>query len=385
MILNGAKRLVGVAVAAVVCAVGVLLAGPAAPVQASVVAGGMAVIHRSFPASPDGYRDFRSSITVTTEPGPGGNTFWAHQWGYARSGEGGYVGLQQRSGSAKYLNFSIWGANGWSATASDAYCRPFGHEGSGVQCDMPYPWVTGVTYQIAVEQVTTTSWRAVITDTRSGTATSVATIALPQSRGGISTLSEWVENFSQGSGALPSCQAVPRATAVFGRPTVNGGTIAATSSSSYTYGTCASIARSVCSSDQACTLLANDPVTATRSTLRNTRSGFCLDLLSGGQTAGLWTCTGNANQVVIPDALLRLAFADRAGLCLSVISGERVGAATCAGISGQQWLPVPRTSAYWNPATGKCLDPLQNAALSAPLRVYDCLGNTFQQWTRQAP
>lgn len=383
MIKKRAMKLIHVAVATVLCTVSAFFSAPAAPAEASVVAGGMAVVHRSFPIAPDGYRDFRSNITVTTEPGFSGNTYWAHQWGYARGGEGGYVGLQQRSGTAKHLNFSIWGASGWRATAPGASCRYFGHEGSGVQCDVPFSWVTGVTYQIAVEQVDAVSWRAVITDTRSGAATSVATIVLPENRGGISSLSEWVENFSQGADALPSCQAVPHATAVFGKPTANGGSVAATSSSANTYGACASVARAVCASDQACTLVVNEPAMATRSSLKNTYSGYCLDLLGGGTVAGLWTCASNPNQLVTHDSRLRLAFAERAGICLTVISGERVGAAACDNTSTQQWLPVPRTSAYWNIGTRKCLDPLENAALSAPLQVYECLGNDYQQWSSQ--
>ncbi|MEO7016588.1 MAG: invasin domain 3-containing protein [Leifsonia sp.] len=214
----------------------------------------MASIDRNFPSSPDGYADIQATITVTREPGDGGNTFWANQWYYARGGESGYIGLQQRSGTAKFVNFSIWGASSWEELAPGSYCRYFSHEGLGVQCDMPFAWKTGVTYQMTVERTAPMSWRASITDTQSEITTPLAIINVPDDRGGISSLGQWVENFSP---ELPSCEAVPPAVATFGMPTANGGTVAPVSSSSKTYGNCAHIARAVCTIDQICTLSAN--------------------------------------------------------------------------------------------------------------------------------
>lgn len=246
---------------------------------------------------------------------------------------------------------------------------------------MPFAWTTGVSYAIAIEQVDAQSWRATITDPQSGVTTAVATIELPDDRGGISMLSQWVENFSQGAEALPSCEAVPRATAVFGQPLANDGTVTSSESSSYTYGECADMARTVCSSDQSCTLAVSEPAAATRSKLQNAVNGYCLDLLGGGTAAGLWHCTSNANQLVTHDSSLRLAFSDLAGICLTVGSDDSVQSAACDATAKQQWLPIPRTSSFWNAGTGKCLDPLENAVLSAPLRVYTCTGTIYQHWS----
>jgi hypothetical protein len=214
----------------------------------------MASIDRNFPSTPNGYSNIKTTITVTEEPGNGGNTFWASQWGYAHSGEGGYIGLQQRSGTAKYLNFSIWGASSWQELGPGSYCRYFSHEGLGVQCDIPYGWTTGVTYQMMVERTAAMSWRASITDLHSDSTTPVAIINLPDDRGGISSLGQWVENFSP---ELPSCEAVPPAVATFGRPTANHNTVASVSSSYGTYGNCAHIAHATCTTDQVCTLSVN--------------------------------------------------------------------------------------------------------------------------------
>lgn len=380
-VIKRTRQAIGIAATAILCGVVLSFTTAEDDAQASIVAGGMATVHRTFPSAPDGYADIRTAVTITAEPGDSGNTYWAHQWGYARGGEGGYAGLQQRSGTDKYLNFSIWGASGWHSTAAGASCQFFGHEGDGVQCAMPYAWVTGVTYAVSIERPDAMSWRAVITDSRSGVTTAVATIVLPDDRGGISWLSEWVENFSQGDEALPSCAAVPRATAVFGRPTANGGTVASTSSLAYTYGNCAAVARTVCASDQTCTLAVNEESNVSRSQLRNSYSGYCLDLLGGGTVAGLWECASNPNQLVTHDPSLRLAFSDRPGSCLTVGDDDRVGSAGCDETSRQQWLPIPRTSAYWNAGTGTCLEPVQNAQPSTPLRVHACLDNGYQQWT----
>lgn len=223
-----------------------------------VVAGGMAAIDRRWPDTPKGYDDFETPFTVTKEPGSNGHTYWAHQWSYqAKGSEGGYVGLQQRSGDDKYVNFSIWGASSWRDLNSGTSCRPFGHEGSGVQCDAKYDWKENVEYRIKISQVDDKSWKASIFDTSSGSTTNVATIVLPDNRGGLSSLSQWVENYAQGDEQPKDCGDVPSAVAVYGVPTANGGTVKPIESSAHTYGNCASIAKADCAEDQVCTLSVN--------------------------------------------------------------------------------------------------------------------------------
>nr|WSY53965.1 ricin-type beta-trefoil lectin domain protein [Streptomyces sp. NBC_00886] len=351
-----------------------------AAAQSRVVAGGMAVIDRSWPNTANGYDDFETSITITREPGYNGQTFWAHQWGYAKHPEGGYVGLQNRTGNDKYINFSIWGASGWRDMGSGTNCRFFGHEGSGVQCDARYAWQEGVTYRIKVARSGPDGWLASITNTRTGSTSHVATIVLPQDRGGLSTLSQWVENFAQGSNQPASCAVVPPATAIYGRPTANGGTVTPTGSTSRTYGNCASIAKSVCTPEQMCTLTVNQGNLPNRAKLQNIHSNYCLDMLGGGPDAGLWHCQSNANQLLTQDTTYRLTLSGKPGLCLTAETSGPVKSAACANGAAQQWMYMPGGQAYFNAGTGKCLDPLENAALGALLRVYDCLGNSFQKW-----
>ena len=355
----------------------------AAATTTGVVAGGMAIVNRTWPATPGGLSDIETSITISTEPGANGYTYWAHQWGYA-AGEGGYVGLQQRTGTEKALNFSIWGATGWRDGAAGTYCRNFSHEGSGVQCDVTYDWRQGVTYTISVEKVANASWRATITDTSTKISTAVATIVLPSDRGGITTLSEWVENFAQGANTYASCAQVPKAVAVYGKPRGNKGTVTPVSSSSYAYGNCASIARTTCTSDQACSLIVNpDATPTTGARLKNSAQGFCLDIFSGGNTAGLWNCDSGTsrNQVVHQDSSDRLVLSERSNECVTVRTDSTVGSATCDSSARQKWQYVSSTKAYKNTGTELCLEGLGGGAHGSALRVHTCVGSSVQSWT----
>ncbi|KAG9584072.1 hypothetical protein KCV01_g14355, partial [Aureobasidium melanogenum] len=196
---------------------------------AGVVAGGMASITRHFPAKVGGYDNMTFEITIAKEPGFNGRTYWAHQFGFAPPADGGYIGLQIRNANDKVVNFSIWNATGWR-DSSGSQCARFGHEGEGIQCWRSYAWREGVTYLLRVERVGAADWRASIVDTSTNATTPIATITQPENFvSGITSLSEWVENFAQGNDAHPSCLAVPPAVAVYGIPTAQNGTVKPTS------------------------------------------------------------------------------------------------------------------------------------------------------------
>ncbi|HEY1090879.1 MAG TPA: hypothetical protein VGE47_07305, partial [Burkholderiaceae bacterium] len=109
----------------------VLLVGALNPAQA-LIAGGMVANHYTVPAVAGGYLNMSADVRVTREPGSNGNTFWATQF-YFADGTGGYIGMQQNSGSTKLAIFSIWNASGWPG-AFNANCSNFGGEGEGVSC-----------------------------------------------------------------------------------------------------------------------------------------------------------------------------------------------------------------------------------------------------------
>ncbi|MET3590325.1 hypothetical protein ABID23_001431 [Bartonella silvatica] len=46
------------------------------------------------------------------------------------------------------LHFSIWNATGWKSDK----CQHFTHKGSGVRCEIEFPWKIGRRYQIDVSK-----------------------------------------------------------------------------------------------------------------------------------------------------------------------------------------------------------------------------------------
>ncbi|WP_408953573.1 DUF3472 domain-containing protein [Lysobacter sp. Hz 25] len=346
---------------------------------AAVVAGGMVAIDRTWPSKPGGYLDMDFSIAITQEPGYNGRTYWAHQFAL-KNGDGGYVGLQQRSNADKALNFSIWQATGWVAE-NGTLCSHFSHEGSGVQCWVAYPWVQGKKYKIRIVSEVAGSWSAYITDVATGARRKVASIQVPQTWGGLNEKTvEFLENFAQGADQLESCAAAPATSAVFFRPSAENGAVAPSTSTSKTYGNCESIARASCTAEQDCIAADNKFGTiGSPKVLLNTYSGYCLDTLAGGTQAGLWSCANNNNQLIERDDGFRMMMRSRSQ-CLQAESDGSVRLAACGNGSAQRWMPMPGSDGLYNVASGTCLDPLNNAAQGAYLRVYTCLGNGYQKW-----
>lgn len=128
-----------------------LLIALALPNAHAVIAGGMVANHYTVPAQTNGYLNLSADLRVTQEPGSSGNTFWATQFMFQDS-TGGYIGMQQNTGSQKLAIFSIWNATGWPSVYA-AKCSYFGGEGVGVSCKMSYPWVEGRKYRFSVQKI----------------------------------------------------------------------------------------------------------------------------------------------------------------------------------------------------------------------------------------
>lgn len=345
----------------------------------AIVAGGMVAIDRQWPATELGYLDMEFPMTVTDEPGSNGYTYWAHQFWF-KGGDGGYVGLQQRDGDNKALNFSIWKATGWTAEPG-AQCAFFDHEGSGVQCWISYAWRQRATYAIRIVAEDAGRWAAYVTDTSNGNQRKVATIRVPAAWGGLtSRTNTFLEDYAQGSQQRASCAAVPPSSAVMHAPTAEGGSVWPVSSTATTYGVCAAIARASCTVEQDCIAAANVFGTlGSPQRLLNEHSGYCLDTLAGGNQAGLWSCAANANQQIERDDGFRLLMRSRSK-CLQADADDKVRLADCSNAARQRWMPVPGSNEVYNVGTRKCLDPMSGAVQGAYLRVYGCLANGYQRW-----
>ena len=67
---------------------------------------------------------------------------------------GSYVGLQQDGDGGRQVRFSIWNATDFRVSAVEgARCRPFGGEGVGMTCTIPYAWETGRWYGLRVRML----------------------------------------------------------------------------------------------------------------------------------------------------------------------------------------------------------------------------------------
>ncbi len=92
------------------------------------------------------------SIDMTPLTDPAGTYYAAIQW------DGGYTGLQSGgSPFGRQLQFSVWNAPGYGDAelidnASDVLCTPFGGEGTGINCEMHYPWKVGSAYRFEVTE-----------------------------------------------------------------------------------------------------------------------------------------------------------------------------------------------------------------------------------------
>lgn len=347
------------------------------PLASAVVAGGMVAVNRQWPATELGYLDMEFALTISQEPGRDGFTYWADQFWF-KGGNGGYIGLQQRDGNNKALNFSIWDATGWVAEKG-TNCAFFGHEGEGVQCWVSYPWKQRTTYRIHVVAEDAGHWAAYITDTASGRRQKVATIQVPPAWGGIYATASFVEDYAQGADERSSCAEVPPTSAVFHQPRAENGTVVPLASTARTYGVCGEIARASCTLGQDCIGSANvygnlgDP-----KTLRHEASGYCLDTPSGEDRAGLWTCTGSGNQLVERDDHFRM-FMRPQSKCLQAEPDGAVRVADCVDTTQQRWIPIPGSNEVYNVGSGKCLDPA-GGAKGDYVQTAACSGRRKQRW-----
>lgn len=141
--------------------------------------------------------------------------------------EGGYVGLQTDN-QGKRVIFSWWGGiNGRSSGISG----PFSGEGSGWQTLISYNWQPGHSYRLTVNNSSNTSsdawFTATILDVQSNRTSTIGSIEIPTSFGGIYTqindFVEWYGPQQSGCSSYPLSDvtfSVPRARDLVNHPMV---------------------------------------------------------------------------------------------------------------------------------------------------------------------
>ena len=96
------------------------------------------------------------SIELTPLTEPHGTYYAAIYW------DGGYTGLQRGGTLAdRQIMFAMWDARSDGRSGpdtrpigrgQDVICTPFGHQGTGQQCELEYPWQVGTTYRFEVTE-----------------------------------------------------------------------------------------------------------------------------------------------------------------------------------------------------------------------------------------
>lgn len=348
----------------------------------ALIAGGMVSNSYTVPAVAGGYATLSADVRVTREPGADGNTFWSTQFFYG-DGTGGYIGMQQNDGSRKLVIFSIWNASGWPS-AYNANCSNFGGEGVGVSCKMAYPWVQGKKYRFSLRKTASDAfsetWAGEVTDVAAGTTQTIGQIQQGVKSTGLTGLSQFVENFTQGAQQYASCSQVPAAVAIFSEARLGG--TAMQVSGTQTYGNCASIARTYCTPDNRCTAFVNTPAVSGSYRLRNSVNALCADTLGGAAGLGLWSCAaGNANQTLATTAAGQLSLPLR-NLCLQGgASGAQVMAVACSTSSSQTWVPYGSAGTLFNVGAETCMDAAGGAVSGAKVQGYACTDSQYQRWT----
>jgi uncharacterized protein DUF3472 len=179
-----------------------------------------------WPAAAAGASSLAWDLTVLRDPGPT-TYFWAHSWHF-QGGDVGYFGLQAHDrrddgSQGRLAVFSVWSAIG---CGDNPDCHP-GVEGSPFwTCRLAYQWRPGRVYRLRVAQVRAGWWRASVADLAGGAETTVGSIRVPATWGGLDLAARgsamWVEFYAANApGGVAAWDLVPHTRVRFGTPTAD--------------------------------------------------------------------------------------------------------------------------------------------------------------------
>jgi hypothetical protein len=186
-----------------------------------------------------GYYNIDANVVVTRDPGPDATVFFASQFFFTGTSQGGYMGIQDGAtlasgATGKLAIFSIWGATGGSCTEGKPVF--FTETTSGYSCHLDYPWVENHTYRMRVWALSGTEWQSSVTDLTTGAQTIIGNLDVPASYQWLAANpASFSEDFAENGGlTYSSCEAVPVVAAIFDEPTANDDTVATTAGSTST-------------------------------------------------------------------------------------------------------------------------------------------------------
>jgi hypothetical protein len=205
--------------------------------------GGMADTHAQFAGG--SFTALTFPFTVVEQPVRGSSYFWAQQFFFENTTQGGYLGLQSNgiiSGAAigKMAIFSIWDATE-ATPGPGASCEPFGGEGIGYSCRLQFPWRENVTYALTLSEAQPAWWSVHLHDPSTGDDLLLGTIHAPDAWGRVRPPTA---GFAEYYGQVDACETMPWTVALLHQPTADGAPPTAVDAG--TYGTCVGQASSVC-------------------------------------------------------------------------------------------------------------------------------------------
>lgn len=216
---------------------------PAGAPGGALTPGGIADTHAQFAGGP--FAELVYPFTIEDEPVEGSSWFWAQQFFFEGTSEGGYIGVQANGildGQVvgKMLIGSIWNATE-ATPGPDASCEPFGGEGIGYSCRLQHEWRENVTYRMIVRESQEDWWSILVLDPETDEERLLGDIHAPPEYGRIRPPTA---GFAEYYGTVGSCETMPHAVALLHAPSADG--TAPTAVDASTYGTCAAQATSVC-------------------------------------------------------------------------------------------------------------------------------------------
>ncbi|EJF79983.1 DUF3472 domain-containing protein [Bartonella doshiae] len=147
---------------------------------------------------------------ITHDGGPDSIYFWANQFQF-ENGKTGYIGLFNRG--ARTIHFSITNATGWKS----GKCKHFTQEGSGVRCELEFPWKVGRRYQLNVSKNENLITGTIIDLITKKTMT-VGVIEVSSTFGKFQQSSSFVEDHSRWKRHLSSCYVLSPQSSIFFSP-----------------------------------------------------------------------------------------------------------------------------------------------------------------------
>jgi hypothetical protein len=208
-----------------------------------VTPGGVADTHAQFAGG--SFAEVVYPFTIEEEPVAGSSWFWAQQFFFDGTTQGGYIGVQANGilgGQVvgKMMIGSIWDAIEATPGPSGS-CEPFGGEGVGYSCRLPFEWRENITYRMVVRESAEDWWSIIMIDPTTNTETLLGDIHVPAEYGRIRPPTA---GFAEYYGTVESCETLPHAVALLHAPTADG--TDPTSVDAGTYGPCAAQATSTC-------------------------------------------------------------------------------------------------------------------------------------------